>query len=53
MKGAAGSYGFPALTKRAAELERRAKSGADKAELERDLESVLSLCDAALVERGL
>lgn len=34
LKGSCGSYGFPELSRRAAELERAAKSGADGAALE-------------------
>jgi signal transduction histidine kinase/CheY-like chemotaxis protein/HPt (histidine-containing phosphotransfer) domain-containing protein len=50
LKGAAGSYGFPLLTTYAASLEKRAKGGADRAELERDLETVVALCAAARAE---
>ena len=50
LKGAAGSYGFPSLTTHAAALEEGAKGGADRADLERNLELVVAICVAAQSE---
>jgi signal transduction histidine kinase/DNA-binding response OmpR family regulator len=52
LKGAAGSYGFPALTTQAAVLEQRAKEGAAKCDLEQTLETIAGLCQAARAEKG-
>ncbi len=51
LKGAAGSYGFPSLTTHAAILEKDAKKGASKDELERDIDAVQKLCEAAAAEK--
>jgi signal transduction histidine kinase/CheY-like chemotaxis protein len=50
LKGAAGSYGFPALTTHAAVLEKDARNGAPTEELERDIEAVEKLCASAAAE---
>ncbi|MBL8859334.1 MAG: response regulator [Planctomycetes bacterium] len=52
LKGAAGSYGFPSLTTHASILEKNAKSGASREELERDLAAVEKLCAAAAAEKS-
>ncbi len=52
LKGAAGSYGFPSLTTHAAILEKDAKNGASKDDLERDIAALERLCDAAIAEKG-
>ena len=53
LKGAAGSYGFPSLTLHASTLEKQAKAGAPKSDLERDIERIADVCAAARAERGL
>jgi CheY-like chemotaxis protein/HPt (histidine-containing phosphotransfer) domain-containing protein len=47
LKGSAGSYGFPALTAGAGVLEKRARAGAGRRELEQLLEEIAGLCQAA------
>jgi CheY-like chemotaxis protein len=52
LKGAAGSYGFPSLTKQAGLLEKSAKDGALREALARDIDAVEALCATAVAEHG-